>query len=44
MSCEVNEKIKESLFDIYYQTLITSGLTSEQALKEIDKMFYEFCN
>jgi hypothetical protein len=42
MSCEVNEKIKENLFDMYYQTLIASGLTSEQALKEIDKMFYEF--
>jgi hypothetical protein len=44
MSCEVNEKIKERLFDMYYQTLIASGLTSERALKEIDKMFYEFCN
>jgi hypothetical protein len=38
------KKLKRSLFDMYYQTLIASGLTSEQALKEIDKMFYEFCN
>lgn len=43
MSCEVNEKIKERLFDMYYQTLIAIGLTSEQALKEIDKMFEDLC-
>ena len=43
MSCEVNDKIKESLFDIYYQTLVESGLTSEQAIKEIDKMFEDLC-
>lgn len=43
MSCEVNTNLKESLFDIHYQTLIASGLTSEQALKEIDKMFEDLC-
>ena len=43
MSCEVNTNLKESLFDKHYQTLIDSGLTSEQALKEIDKMFEDLC-
>jgi len=43
MSCEVNTNLKESLVDIHYQTLIDNGLTSEQALKEINKMFEDLC-